>query len=231
MYCIKCGVELADTEKTCPLCGTTVYHPDITQAHATPTYPPFVKEKENMRPQGVLFILTVLALMPIVITLFCDLRLNGAITWSGYAVGGILVAYFVIVLPLWFARPNPVIFVPIDFALIGALLLYINLMTGGDWFLSLAFPALGIMGLIITALVTLMRYVRKGLLYIFGGCFIAIGGYCLLLEFFINLTFYDSFSFIWSPYPFIFCFFAGLALIVIAISRPLRESLHRKLFI
>ena len=231
MYCIKCGVELADTEKTCPLCGTIVYHPDITQAHATPTYPPFVKEKENMRPQGVLFILTVLALMPIVITLFCDLRLNGAITWSGYAVGGILVAYFVIVLPLWFARPNPVIFVPIDFALIGALLLYINLMTGGDWFLSLAFPALGIMGLIITALVTLMRYVRKGLLYIFGGCFIAIGGYCLLPEFFINLTFYDSFSFIWSPYPFIFCFFAGLALIVIAISRPLRESLHRKLFI
>ena len=231
MYCIKCGVELADTEKTCPLCGTIVYHPDITQAHATPTYPPFVKQKENTRPQGVLFILTVLALMPIVITLFCDLRLNGAITWSGYAVGGILVAYFVIVLPLWFARPNPVIFVPIDFALIGALLLYINLMTGGDWFLSLAFPALGIMGLIITALVTLMRYVRKGLLYIFGGCFIAIGGYCLLLEFFINLTFYDSFSFIWSPYPFIFCFFAGLALIVIAISRPLRESLHRKLFI
>lgn len=231
MYCIKCGVELADTEKTCPLCGTTVYHPDITQAHATPTYPPFVKQKENMRPQGVLFILTVLALMPIVITLFCDLRLNAAITWSGYAVGAILVAYFVIVLPLWFARPNPVIFVPIDFALISALLLYINLMTGGDWFLSLAFPAVGIMGLIITALITLMRYVRKGLLYIFGGCFIAIGGYCLLLEFFINLTFYDNFSFIWSPYPFISCFFAGLALIVIAISRPLRESLHRKLFI
>jgi hypothetical protein len=231
MYCVKCGVELADTEKACPLCGTTVYHPDITRPDATPTYPPFTRQKENMRPQGVLFILTILAIMPIAITLFCDLRLNGALTWSGYAVGGILVAYSVIVMPLWFARPNPVIFIPIDFTLIGALLLYIDLATGGDWFLTLAFPAVGIMGLIVTAAVTLVRYVKKGLLYIFGGCFIAIGGYCLLLEFFINLTFGDGFSFIWSPYPLISCFLTGIALIIIAISKPLRESLHKKLFI
>ena len=26
MYCIKCGVELADSEKVCPLCGTRVFH-------------------------------------------------------------------------------------------------------------------------------------------------------------------------------------------------------------
>ena len=31
MYCIKCGVELADTEKQCPLCGTLVYHPELEQ--------------------------------------------------------------------------------------------------------------------------------------------------------------------------------------------------------
>ena len=29
MYCIKCGVELADSEKVCPLCGTRVFHPDL----------------------------------------------------------------------------------------------------------------------------------------------------------------------------------------------------------
>ncbi len=231
MYCVKCGVELADTEKVCPLCGTAVYHPDISRPHTAPTYPHFVKGKENMRPQGLLFILTILAMMPIAITLFCDLRLTGAVTWSGYAVGGILVAYSFFVLPLWFSRPNPVVFVSLDFALLGALLLYINFATDGDWFLSLAFPAVGILGFIITAMVALLRYVGKGMLYIFGGGFIAVGGYCLLLEFFINLTFSDNFKFIWSPYPFISCLFAGLALLIIAISKPLRESLHRKLFI
>jgi hypothetical protein len=231
MYCVKCGVELADTEKVCPLCGTAVYHPDISRPQVPPTYPSFVKEKENMRPQGILFILTVLAMMPIAITLFCDLHMNRAVTWSGYAVGGILVAYFVLVLPLWFSRPNPVVFLPIDFALFGVLLLYINWYTCGDWFLTLAFPAVGCMGLIVTALVTLVRYLRKGLLYVFGGGFVAVGGYCLLLEFFINLTFMDNFKFIWSPYPLIFCLFAGVALIVVGSSKSLRESLHRKIFI
>ena len=27
MYCVKCGVELADSQRVCPLCGTRVFHP------------------------------------------------------------------------------------------------------------------------------------------------------------------------------------------------------------
>ena len=38
MYCIKCGVELADSEKVCPLCGTRVYHPDIEIKTAEPPF-------------------------------------------------------------------------------------------------------------------------------------------------------------------------------------------------
>ena len=34
MYCIKCGVKLADTEKKCPLCGTVVYHPEFPPQNA-----------------------------------------------------------------------------------------------------------------------------------------------------------------------------------------------------
>ena len=40
MYCIKCGVELADSEKVCPLCGTRVFHPDLPRAQGEPPYPP-----------------------------------------------------------------------------------------------------------------------------------------------------------------------------------------------
>ena len=39
MYCIKCGVGLADTEHTCPLCGTRVYHPDLPMPVGAPLYP------------------------------------------------------------------------------------------------------------------------------------------------------------------------------------------------
>ena len=39
MYCVNCGVQLADTEKSCPLCGTVCYHPDISRPAAVPLYP------------------------------------------------------------------------------------------------------------------------------------------------------------------------------------------------
>ena len=39
MYCVNCGVQLADTEKSCPLCGTVCYHPEISRTEAAPLYP------------------------------------------------------------------------------------------------------------------------------------------------------------------------------------------------
>ena len=39
MYCINCGVKLEDTESRCPLCGVTVYHPELTRQPAEPLYP------------------------------------------------------------------------------------------------------------------------------------------------------------------------------------------------
>lgn len=82
----------------------------------------------------MLFVISVCMLLPAVITVLCDWRINGTIVWSGFAVGGLLLLYILAVLPLWFKRPNPVIFVPIDFAAIGVFLLYVNYATGGHWF-------------------------------------------------------------------------------------------------
>ena len=40
MYCVNCGVELADSETVCPLCGTRVFHPDLSRPQADAPYPP-----------------------------------------------------------------------------------------------------------------------------------------------------------------------------------------------
>ena len=117
MYCIKCGVELADSEKVCPLCGTRVFHPDLPLPDGEAPYPADARRRtEEFNRAGLLFILTMLAIIPAVICLLCDWRVNGHIVWSGYAAGGIVLTYILAVLPLWFRRPNPVIFVPVDFA-------------------------------------------------------------------------------------------------------------------
>ncbi len=231
MYCIQCGVELAASEIKCPLCGTAVYHPDIKFTPATPPYPPNVKPNLKINIRGALLITTALFLMLILQLLICDYTIFGSLTWSLYASGGLVLTYVIIVLPSWFQRPNPVIFVPSDFAAIGLYLGFINLQTDGDWFLSFAFPVVGIVAVIITAVIALCRYVKRGYFYILGGAFIAAGAAMLLLEFLLNITFdFGKFHF-WSVYPLIGCTLIGIALIVIGICRPLRESLAKKFFI
>lgn len=231
MYCVKCGVELADSEKKCPLCETVVYHPDMKQAEAVKPYPSVEEVVEKVNPRGVMFVLTILFALPMLLTLLCDWQQGGGITWSGYAAGGILLAYIIAVLPFWFENPNPVIFVPSDFAAVGVYLLYIDLITGGNWFLRFALPVVGCAMLLVSTVVTLMRYVRGGYLYIFGGALILNGGLMILTEFLINHTFGVGGTFMWSLYPFTVCFLLGMMLIVVAICKPLRESLYKKLFI
>lgn len=230
MYCVKCGVELADSEKVCPLCRTMVFHPDIKRGEGEPPYPEFTASERHFNRFGALFIVTFIFLIPLFICLMTDLRLNGRVVWSGYVAGGLATGYAAFVLPFWFRRPNPVIFLPIAFAAAVLYLLYIDLATGGSWFLSLAFPVAGIAGLIVTAVTALCKYLRKGRLFVFGGAFIALGGYSVLVEMFIVLTVGCRFVF-WSLYPLTACVLIGLMLIAIGVCKPLRRSLDKRFFI
>lgn len=232
MYCVKCGVELADSEKSCPLCGITVICPEGLEREEKPSpYPPHPgRVTEGISKSGALFILSFLFAVPLVICLICDISLNGMMNWSGYVVGALALLYIVFVLPLWFHKPNPVIFLPISFACAGLYLLYIDLQSGGNWFLPLALPATAITAVILTAVVTLVRYTRGGELFIYGGATILFGLFSILLEFLICITFGIDRMFRWSLYPCVSLFLLGMMLIIIGICRPLRESLKKKLF-
>ena len=232
MYCIKCGVELADSEKKCPLCGTVVFNPEVARPDGPPPFPlDRSSGADKVNRSGILFVITMLFLLPIVTVLLSDWQINSGIVWSGYVVGAVLFLYILVVLPMWFRSPNPVIFIPIDFAAAALYLLYINLATGGHWFLSFAFPVCGAACLIVTATAALLRYLRRGHLFIFGGALILSGMYNVLIEFLLNITFKLHDGFIWSFYPLAACVIFGAMLIAIGCSKPLRESLHKKFFI
>ena len=232
MYCIKCGVELADSEKKCPLCGTVVFNPEVARPDGAPPYPrEHGPVNENVNRIGVLFIVSVLFLLPIVTVLLCDWQINRKLVWSGYAAGAVLLLYVLVVLPMWFKSPNPVIFIPVDFAAAALYLLYINFATGGHWFLTFALPVTGTIGVLVTTVVTLLRYLSRGYLYIFGGALMAGGGLAVLIEFLLNITFQVHRTFIWSFYPLAAGVLLGIMLLIIAVCKPLRRSLHRKFFI
>lgn len=231
MYCIHCGVKLADTEKICPLCGTVPYHPEHPRADAIPLYP------ENRLPKvsqfsrfGSMIILTAAYLLALVISMLANLQTSGAITWSGYVAGAIVLGYVSFALPFWFQRPNPVIFVPSALATAGLYLFYINFSVGGNWFLQFALPILGVVTVIVSTVVTLFRYVRGGRLYILGGAIIGMGALSVLIEFLLHHTFGCPIVG-WSVYPLAAFLLVGGTLLFLAICAPVREKMERKFFI
>lgn len=230
MYCVKCGVELADSEKKCPLCQTPVYFPGA-DADAKPPYPRYKKEHEQVSVSGALFVVSMLFLLPILLSIVCDLELNSRMGWSIYVVGGLMVTYVMVALPMWFRRPNPVIFIPCDFVAIGLYVWIISLMTGGHWYLGFAFPVIGMTAIITTAVVALCKYLSRGHLFVFGGASVVTGCLMMLVEFLAHITFGTSGMFVWSFYPMTVLSLIGAFLILVGICKPLRESLERKFFI
>ncbi len=227
MYCINCGIELSQGQAICPICQTKVNHPDFPADPELATYParPFQSEEYNRR--GLLFVITVIWGLFAVLPVLLEWMLYNQISWAGYVSGGLVLGYVLCILPLWFKNPNPVIFVPCDFASIGLYLLYIELVTSGGWFLSFALPVVTMLAMIITAICALLRYLRRGRLYIVGGGLIALGLFSVYLEFFIYFTF-ESIQFVfWSIFPLVSLVLLGLMLITVAVVKPFKESLRK----
>ena len=141
-----------------------------------------------------------------------------------------MVAYAVLALPMWFRRPNPVIFVSCGFGAAALYLWLIQMLTQGNWFFSFALPVTAAFGLIVTTVVVLLRYVRKGRLYILGGAMIAMGAVMVLMEVLLTVTFSVPFAG-WSVYPLIVLALLGGLLIFLAINSAAREKMERKFFL
>lgn len=229
MYCIKCGVKLADTEKKCPLCETVVYHPDLERPAAEPLYPENRIPPNTSGRKALCGAVIFLFMIPLIACFLADLFFGSGLNWVGYVAGALAVLYVTVALPAWFEHPNPVIFLPCDFVAVGLYLLYICLVTGGNWFLNFALPITAGAAVILCAAVTLLYYLRRGKLYILGGSFIALGGYILLLEWLLGVAFGVSFMG-WSLYSLTVLVLLGGLMIYLAINRSARELIKRKLF-
>lgn len=231
MYCVKCGVCLADSEKVCPLCGTVPYHPDIERGD-TSTFPPFVKKEEKkVKRWLIMTVFTVLYLIAAAELIICDLVVSRELGWSLYSSGAMGMLYVVAFLPLWFKRPNPVVFVPISFVSAGLYLWVINILSGGNWYLSFAFPLTCMTGLIFTALSALLRYLKKGICFTLGGTLFTLSASVVLAELFASITFNGGDFFGWSLYPASAGLVGSLFLIALGISEPLRLWFSKKFFI
>jgi len=229
MYCINCGVQLAAGQEKCPLCGTVPYHPDIVPKSVAPLYPKRTIPVAATNSGAVNGTILALLILPLLITLLIDLHSDRRLNWFGFVAGALVLAYVVFALPRWFRRPNPIVFVPCGFAAAALYLLYIDLATGGGWFMSFALPVTAVSALIASAVVTLLCCLRRGRLYIFGGALMALGALTLLIEFLLTVTFDMRFAG-WSVYPLTALVLLGGWLLFLAVNSTARARVERKLF-
>lgn len=231
MYCVKCGVKLAEGEKVCPLCGTPLWDPDgiCEKTGGDKNYPDNMPRHYNDLNIPALFFITALSVITIIVEIGLCLKLYGGIAWSGYVAGGVALFYITFVLPRWFRRPKAVIFVPVAHAAAMLYVLYICLKTGGKWFLPFAFPVIGISALASTAMICMIKYIRKGRVFIFGGFLIFLGGFTLLLEFFMHIAFGTP-MFNWSLFTMAGLGSAGLLLLIAGTIKPLRRAIEKVFF-
>jgi hypothetical protein len=187
------------------------------------------RPKEDFR--ALLFVLTMFFVAAGGVCLALDLVQTGTLTYSAFVLFGLGLLYAALFLPRWFRRPNPVIFFPIACLLIMAGLLYVDLRFEGGWFLPFVLPVLGGLFLFLEAAVALVRYLKKGKLYVFSGLFFAMGFLSFVGEILCRVAFRLPICLTYSIPLMILFFVFATALLVIAIVPPFRRYMERRFFV
>lgn len=237
-YCVNCGVELGKNEKKCPLCGTEVYHPDPkvrkteTETDEAPPYPQYKPlTMQSVSRSSILTLTTLIFLLPVLLTVICDLSINGAITWSAYVVMSIAFIYICVILPMLSKKPDPVFCLAIDACAMIFLLMFIERRSGGHWFASFALPLAVYLSAVLIVLTLFGHRHLLSPMKITALSFIATGGGTLLIELLLNHAFSIRDKLIWSFYPLTVLVIIGIVLIYIDCNKPLKERLAKKFFI
>lgn len=142
MYCYKCGVELAEDQKNCPLCGTKVPGDAVDAESTYPELDPILNHPMNLRERQTLasMIISLLLIIPVLLVLVIDLRENARIDWSLIPIISILLSWIIICLPLIMRRSFWILY-PVYTVSISVFFLLLDYNTGfSGWSWRLAIP-------------------------------------------------------------------------------------------
>ncbi len=233
-YCVNCGVKLKDTEEVCPLCETPVINPSAPQkSGAGRSYPPAKKSEKlrRVRRRAIADIFALMLLIPLLTTIICDINLGGGITWSIYVVISIGLLYTYLLPPMLLKRQVLTLSLVIDMFSTLAFLFVLNLILGQKWFLPFAFPVTLILFALTFVAVFLVNRSPWNILKIIGTILYLMGIFIMLIEWLLNLCFFDGAAISWAWYIFIPCMVLGSIMFIIDTNPYIKAALHKRFFI
>jgi len=140
-YCVHCGVELAASEKKCPLCNTEVIDPSARSGEEI-LYP---YPKEVQRPsvsfrRGAAIFCSIALIIPILCTLVADLAADLSFGWSLTVSASILLFFFVVLFPMLFRKPAMWLFLTLDIPMVFLYLFVLCILLDRSWWLMPGLP-------------------------------------------------------------------------------------------
>ena len=152
-YCVKCGVELDDSAKKCPLCDTAVYMPNADINDET-TDSPFSKNKiipKDAKKEFAASVITVLLAIPMIVCGIVNLFYRRDGFWSAYVITSVLLFWIIVILPFYLKKIRPYLLWFIDTV---AVLAYVYVFfplrkEDADYYLTVALPIIATVSLCI----------------------------------------------------------------------------------
>jgi len=231
-YCVNCGVELAPSEKYCPLCGVEVINPKAPfQDNVQRPYPKYVETLMKRIDRKYFATLVGLFLtIPIIVTVIWNMLANGCISWSAYVIGALGLIFIFFAFPFYFKRFYTVAFLIADCAAVLLYLFFIESVNGGNWFLGIGLPVSVVASVYVISLVWLFTKKKPiRLLVRIALAFIASGALLFCIEMILSLN-AGALSVKWSFYAFVPLVVLSVITLVLEHRRNLKEEIKRRLF-
>ncbi len=135
-YCVHCGVELAPSEKKCPLCMTPVIDPTAAPAAVEKPYPDRLETvNAHIDHRYGAELATLFLAIPLAAVLILDLLISRRVTWSGYVLGAGACVCLWIILPFFLDVEKPYLYIAVDILSASAYLGFIAWRADGlDWY-------------------------------------------------------------------------------------------------
>jgi hypothetical protein len=199
-FCTNCGVELDDHMKFCPLCGkgTELYreNDETSRSENNPSDIIMLHRKESRRHYWELS--GIILFSGIAVCAIVDLVIGHGFSWSRYAITAMTAAWISFSLML-LAFKKYYIIIPGQLVTILSMLFLFDLFSRNlNWFFQLGLPIVVAVFLFISIVVVLRKVARFKGFNILAFSFLALSGFCIVIEVFIDKYFYGIVNLRWS---------------------------------
>lgn len=232
-YCVHCGVELAPSEKTCPLCLTPVIDPNAAPEAAEKPYPDRLETvNAHIDHRYGAQLAAMFLLIPLAAVLICDLAISRGVTWSSYVLGAGACVYLWVILPFFLDVRKPYLYITVDILSASAYLGLISWRADGlDWYSFVALPLTLLAGLAAVLCVYVARRKRFPFLHKVAVMLLIVAAALVGLEALIDRYALGAVRLEWSIYTLISLAALGAAFLVIEKNPRLKEDIRRRLYL